>query len=180
MGGVWADMPAQFVENLGTSYVLGSIHWRARVSLPALRWRRCVCFSGALLHWHSGDPVKFACYLLAALLASSLKVTLPASTELCRSTSCSRCWEFWTGLAGDAADRAGLRVGQAYGTGAAGEDSASGLQLGATDGFKRDRQRLRKPSSRIPSSVNRKLTDRVPSMPGSVTFSDDASRAASK
>jgi putative nucleotidyltransferase with HDIG domain len=28
-------------------------------------------------HWHSSDPVKFACYLIAALLASSLKVTLP-------------------------------------------------------------------------------------------------------
>ena len=37
-----------------------------------------------------------------------------------------------------------------------------------------------KPSSRIPNSVNRKLTDSVPSMPGRVTFNDDASSAASK
>src|SRR5690242_21525369 len=28
-------------------------------------------------HWHSSDPVKFGAYLLAALFASSLKVTLP-------------------------------------------------------------------------------------------------------
>src|SRR3989440_6894312 len=31
----------------------------------------------AFVHWHSSDPVRFAAYLLAALLASSLKVTLP-------------------------------------------------------------------------------------------------------
>src|SRR6266478_4501886 len=35
------------------------------------------CFALALTHWQSSDPVKFACYLGAALLASSLKVTLP-------------------------------------------------------------------------------------------------------
>ncbi len=28
-------------------------------------------------HWQTSDPVKFACYLIAALLASSLKVSLP-------------------------------------------------------------------------------------------------------
>src|SRR5579863_10785305 len=37
----------------------------------------CVGFALALSQWHSSDPLKFACYLLAALLASSLKVTLP-------------------------------------------------------------------------------------------------------
>src|SRR2546421_3778285 len=31
----------------------------------------------AFVHWHSSDPVKFSCYLIAALLASSLKVSLP-------------------------------------------------------------------------------------------------------
>jgi putative nucleotidyltransferase with HDIG domain len=35
------------------------------------------CFAVAFSHWQSNDPVKFVCYLLAALLASSLKVTLP-------------------------------------------------------------------------------------------------------
>ena len=49
-----------------------------RVSLsPGWRLAGCVvpCSRGA--HWQSSDPVKFACYLVAALLASSLKVSLP-------------------------------------------------------------------------------------------------------
>src|SRR6267143_2675547 len=36
------------------------------------------CFALALTHWQSSDPVKFAGYLGAALLASSLKVSLPS------------------------------------------------------------------------------------------------------
>jgi len=32
---------------------------------------------GAFEHWQSSDPVRFAAYLIAAMLASSLKVTLP-------------------------------------------------------------------------------------------------------
>ncbi len=36
-----------------------------------------VCFVLAFSHWQSNDPLKFICYLIAALLASSLKVTLP-------------------------------------------------------------------------------------------------------
>jgi len=36
-----------------------------------------VCFGLAFSHWQSSDPVKFICYLVAALLASSLKVSLP-------------------------------------------------------------------------------------------------------
>ena len=35
------------------------------------------CFAFAFLHWQSTDPVKFVCYLVAALLASSFKVSLP-------------------------------------------------------------------------------------------------------
>src|ERR1035437_3513803 len=31
----------------------------------------------ALLHWHSHDPLKFACYLLIAVLAATMKVRLP-------------------------------------------------------------------------------------------------------
>ena len=46
-------------------------------SSPAWPWRRVVCFVLAFAHWQSSDPVKFACYLIAALLASSLKVSLP-------------------------------------------------------------------------------------------------------
>ena len=48
-----------------------------RVFITGMATVGCVClvFGGA--HWQSGDPVKFACYLIAALLASSLKVSLP-------------------------------------------------------------------------------------------------------
>src|SRR5580704_16192510 len=38
------------------------------------------CFAIAFSHWHSGDPVKFICYMAAALLASPLKVSLPSGT----------------------------------------------------------------------------------------------------
>src|SRR5947208_14468712 len=48
---------------------------RAYIALMAVAG--CVCFGFSFTHWHSGDPVKFACYLIAALFASSLKVTLP-------------------------------------------------------------------------------------------------------
>jgi len=36
-----------------------------------------VCLATALWQWQFTDPVKFTCYLIAALLASSLKVSLP-------------------------------------------------------------------------------------------------------
>src|ERR1700751_4099320 len=36
-----------------------------------------VSFAVAFTHWQSSDPVKFICYLIAALLASSLKMGLP-------------------------------------------------------------------------------------------------------
>ena len=48
----------------------------ARVFIAGMALAGC-CASLRALHWHSSDPLKFACYLVAALLASSLKVTLP-------------------------------------------------------------------------------------------------------
>src|SRR5215471_10016642 len=36
-----------------------------------------VVLSYALLHWQSQDPMRFACYLAVAILASGLKVQLP-------------------------------------------------------------------------------------------------------
>ena len=35
------------------------------------------CFGIAFTHWHSTDPLQFLCYFVVALIASSLKVTLP-------------------------------------------------------------------------------------------------------
>ena len=49
----------------------------ARVYIAGMALAGAACFAFAFSHWQSNDPVKFACYLLAALLASSLKVTLP-------------------------------------------------------------------------------------------------------
>jgi putative nucleotidyltransferase with HDIG domain len=49
----------------------------ARVFIAAMCLAGLVCFGLGFSHWQSSDPVKFACYLIAALLASPLKVTLP-------------------------------------------------------------------------------------------------------
>src|ERR1700693_2228583 len=49
----------------------------ARAFIATMALAGVVCFGLAFWHWQSNDPVKFVCYLIAALLASSLKVTLP-------------------------------------------------------------------------------------------------------
>ena len=48
----------------------------ARAFIAAMALAGCICFGLSFSHWQSSDPVKFVCYLIAALLASSLKVTL--------------------------------------------------------------------------------------------------------
>jgi putative nucleotidyltransferase with HDIG domain len=49
----------------------------ARLFIAGMCLAGCACFGLAFAHWQSSDPLKFSCYLIAALLASSLKVTLP-------------------------------------------------------------------------------------------------------
>ena len=49
----------------------------ARVFIAGMSVAGVVCFAMAFSHRQSSDPVKFVCYLIAALLASSLKVVLP-------------------------------------------------------------------------------------------------------
>src|SRR6202046_278123 len=49
----------------------------ARAFIGGMTLSAVGCFTLAFLHWQSTDPVKFACYLIAALLASSFKVSLP-------------------------------------------------------------------------------------------------------
>jgi putative nucleotidyltransferase with HDIG domain len=49
----------------------------AKVYIAAMAAAAVVCFVLAFAHWQSSDPVKFVCYMVAALLASSLKVSLP-------------------------------------------------------------------------------------------------------
>ena len=49
----------------------------ARAFIAGMALAGALCFALALAHWQSSDPVKFVCYFIAALLASSLKVSLP-------------------------------------------------------------------------------------------------------
>ena len=49
----------------------------ARVFIAAMAAAAGLCFALTFPHWQSSDPVKFVCYLIAALVASSLKVGLP-------------------------------------------------------------------------------------------------------
>jgi putative nucleotidyltransferase with HDIG domain len=49
----------------------------ARAFIAAMAAAACACFVPAFFHWQPSDPVKFICYLIAASLASSLKVVLP-------------------------------------------------------------------------------------------------------
>ncbi len=49
----------------------------ARAFITGMALAGTICLALAFSHWQSSDPVKFTCYLIAALLASSLKVVLP-------------------------------------------------------------------------------------------------------
>jgi putative nucleotidyltransferase with HDIG domain len=49
----------------------------ARAFIASMALAAVLCLVLAFSHWQSNDPVKFSCYLIAALLASSLKVSLP-------------------------------------------------------------------------------------------------------
>jgi putative nucleotidyltransferase with HDIG domain len=49
----------------------------ARAYIAAMALAALSCFTLACFHWYATDPLKFACYLVAAMLASSLKVSLP-------------------------------------------------------------------------------------------------------
>lgn len=54
--------------------------WRsigARAFIGAMTLAGCMCLVFAFREWHPIDPLKFVCYLIVALLASPLKVTLP-------------------------------------------------------------------------------------------------------
>jgi putative nucleotidyltransferase with HDIG domain len=48
-----------------------------RVYIAAMLIAALCFFSRAIVHWESSDPLRFLCYLVAAMLASPLKVGLP-------------------------------------------------------------------------------------------------------
>src|SRR5579871_4543492 len=49
----------------------------AQAYIVSMTLAGCVCCGLSFAHWQSSDPLKFVCYLIAAMLASSLKVVLP-------------------------------------------------------------------------------------------------------
>ncbi len=49
----------------------------ARAYIAGMAFAAVLCFTLSFFYWHSSDPIKFVCYLIAALLASSFKVSLP-------------------------------------------------------------------------------------------------------
>jgi diguanylate cyclase (GGDEF)-like protein/putative nucleotidyltransferase with HDIG domain len=61
---VWVDRE--------TTHPFGAKAFIGGMALGAL-----ACFAFAATHWHSLDPVKFLCYLIVAILASSLRIKLP-------------------------------------------------------------------------------------------------------
>jgi putative nucleotidyltransferase with HDIG domain len=52
----------------------------ARVFIAGMALAALGALVFATAHWNANDPVKFACYMAAALLASPLKVSLPSGT----------------------------------------------------------------------------------------------------
>ena len=50
---------------------------RAKVYITLTAATGVAVFGAAMLHWHSNDPLKFVCYLLIAVMASTMKVKLP-------------------------------------------------------------------------------------------------------
>jgi putative nucleotidyltransferase with HDIG domain len=50
---------------------------RARVYIAGMVLAAVGCCGLAFFHWQSSDPVKFSCYVAAAMLAAMFKVTLP-------------------------------------------------------------------------------------------------------
>ncbi len=49
----------------------------ARAFIAGMALAGSACYALAFSHWQSSDPIKFVCYLIVAVLVSSLKVTLP-------------------------------------------------------------------------------------------------------
>ena len=57
--------------------MLGIRSMGARLYIAAVAVAACACLAFGGWHWVSHDPVKFVCYLIAALLVAPLKVSLP-------------------------------------------------------------------------------------------------------
>jgi putative nucleotidyltransferase with HDIG domain len=74
----WADRGPPFEQESRDRSMAPQRQLGTRLFVAAMATAAFGSFGTAFFHWQSHDPVKFVCYLLAALLASSLKVTLPS------------------------------------------------------------------------------------------------------
>ena len=76
-GHFWADIGAGFGKNLRGTAMSWARQIAVRAYVAGMAAVALVCFATSFFFWHSTDPVKFVCYLVAVILASSLKVSLP-------------------------------------------------------------------------------------------------------
>src|SRR5512132_1886918 len=62
---------------LSATTVLSNMPIRAKLFIGATAAIGMVVAAGAFWNWHSDDLLRFVCYLVVAVVASGLKVTLP-------------------------------------------------------------------------------------------------------
>ena len=55
----------------------GNMNWKARIFIAVTAAAGMTLAVSTFSNWHSDDPVRFFFYLLVAMLASGMKVTLP-------------------------------------------------------------------------------------------------------
>ncbi len=73
----WGDIGPCIGKNLWDTRMSWGRQIGARAYIAGMAVAGLACFGFALLHWQSTDAVKFVIYLSAAVLASSLKVSMP-------------------------------------------------------------------------------------------------------
>jgi putative nucleotidyltransferase with HDIG domain len=79
-GGQWichAVFMSSLISSLMSSFISRSRSIAAHAFIAGIALASCTCLVFAFSHWQSTDPLKFGCYLIAAVLASSFKVILP-------------------------------------------------------------------------------------------------------
>ena len=75
----WADKHAALKQEFKNSLMPWTHRIGAHRFVTGMAGAALGCFVLAFFHWHSHEPVKFVCYVLAAaVLSSSLKVSLPS------------------------------------------------------------------------------------------------------
>ena len=73
----WTDFAPDLDKNLGGLPMSRARQIGAQVYIAGMALAAVGCLVFAFLHRHPTDPAKFAFYLVAAVVASSLKVSLP-------------------------------------------------------------------------------------------------------